>query len=72
MFPIDENQEMCDKVILENGDMLKFVSHCYKNKKMYNNAVDNYAHTVELIPDKTKPWILTLLSNNLLLIYIIQ
>ena len=54
MFPIDENQEMCDKVILENGDMLKFVSHCYKNKKMYNNTVDNYAHTVELIPDKTK------------------
>ena len=61
MFPIDENQEMCDKVILENGDMLKFVSHCYKNKKMYNNAVDNYAHAAEFIPDKIKLSILTLL-----------
>ena len=33
MFPIDKNQEMCDKAVLENGDMLKFVSDCYKNKK---------------------------------------
>ena len=61
MFPIDKNQEMCDKAVLENGDMLKFVSDCYKNKKMYNSAVDNYAHAVEFIPDKTKLSILTLL-----------
>ena len=34
---------MCDKVILENGGKLTFVPDCYKNQKMCNKAVDNYA-----------------------------
>ena len=29
-----ETQQMCDKVILENGGTLKSVPDCYKNKKM--------------------------------------
>ena len=33
-----KTQEMYDKVILENGVALIFVSNCYKNKKMCNKA----------------------------------
>ena len=29
-----ETQQMCDKVILENGGTLKSVPDCYKNQKM--------------------------------------
>ena len=29
-----ETQQMCGKVILENGGTLKSVPDCYKNKKM--------------------------------------
>ena len=34
---------MCDKAILENEVTFMFVSECYKNQKMCNKAVDNYA-----------------------------
>ena len=40
---------MCDKVILENGGMM-FVCDCYKNQKMINKAVDNYALALEFVP----------------------
>ena len=40
---------MCDKVILENNGTLKSVPDCYKNKKMYNQAVNNYAHALEFV-----------------------
>ena len=33
---------MCDKVILENGEMLRFVPDCYKSFKKCGKAVDNY------------------------------
>ena len=35
---------MCDKVILENGGILKFISDCCKNRKMCDRAIDNYAY----------------------------
>ena len=45
---------MCDKVILENGGLIKFVADCYKNEKMCNKAINNYAHTLEFVPDYHK------------------
>ena len=42
---------MCDKAVLENGGMLKTVPDCYKNKKIRNKAVDNYARALEFVPD---------------------
>ena len=42
---------MCDKVILENSGMLMFVPNYYKNQKMCNNSVDNYAHALEFVLD---------------------
>ena len=42
---------MCDKVILKTGGTLLFVLDCYKNRKMYNRAVDIYAHALECVPD---------------------
>ena len=42
---------MCDKAILENGVMLKSISDCYKNQRMFNKPVDNYAHALEFVPD---------------------
>ena len=33
---------MCDKVILENGGMLRFIPDCYKTKKTSEKAVDYY------------------------------
>ena len=35
---------MCDKNILENGGTLMFVQNFYKNQKVCNKAVNNYAH----------------------------
>ena len=46
-----KTQEMCDKVILENGEMLMFVSDCYKNQKLCNKAVETYRHALEFVPD---------------------
>ena len=36
-----KTQEMCDKVILENGRTLMVVLNCYKNERMCNEGVDN-------------------------------
>ena len=41
---------MCDKMILENGGMLKFITDCYKNHKMCNKAVYNYSYVLEFVP----------------------
>ena len=43
------NQETCDKAaILENGGaLLKYLSYCYKNKKMSKKAV-KYANALNL------------------------
>ena len=41
-----ETQELCGKTIVENSGMLMFFPECYKNKKMRNKAVDNYAHVL--------------------------
>ena len=42
---------MCDKAIRENGEILKFVSNCYKNQEMCNEAIDNYPHALEFVPE---------------------
>ena len=42
--------KMCDKVVLENGGISRFILECYKNKKMCDKAVDNYSHTLEFFP----------------------
>ena len=34
-------QEMCDKVVLENDEVLSFIPDCYKNQKLCCKAVDN-------------------------------
>ena len=34
-----ETQQMCDKVILENGETLKYVPDCYKNQEMCNKLL---------------------------------
>ena len=36
-----KTQEMCDKVILENGRTLMVVLNCCKNERMCNEGVDN-------------------------------
>ena len=36
------------KVVLENAG--KFIPDCYKNQKMCNKAVDNYAYALEFVP----------------------
>ena len=41
---------MWDKMILENGGMLKFITDCYKNHKMCNKAVYNYSYVLEFVP----------------------
>ena len=41
---------MCDKVILENDAILKFLPDCYKNQEKCNKAVDNYLHVLENVP----------------------
>ena len=46
-----ENQQMCDKPVLENGGALKCVSDCYKKQEICNKAVDNYPHALEFVPD---------------------
>ena len=42
---------MCEKVITENGEMLGFFPDCYKNKKMFDKAVDNYSHALRFVHD---------------------
>ena len=47
-------QEICDRVILENGGTLMFIPDFYKNKKMCNKAIDDYPHALELFSDCLK------------------
>ena len=56
-----------DKVIPENDGTLRFVPHDYKNQKMFNKAVDNYAHALEFPPSVIRLFILILLQYNLFL-----
>ena len=42
---------MCDKTVVENSGILKFVPDTYKNHKMCNQAVDNYEDALEYPPD---------------------
>ena len=42
---------MCDKVTVKSVGTFKFVPDSYKNQKMYNKAVDDYAHTFEFVPN---------------------
>ena len=44
-------QKMWGKAILEHGETLKSIRNCYKNQKMCNKAVDNYARAIEFVPD---------------------
>ena len=46
--------EICDKVILENGGMLKCVPDCCKSQKLCDKAVDYYSHVLEFVPDCLK------------------
>ena len=46
-----KNQETCDKVILENGEMLMFIPDCYKNQKIVNKIVDYYSYALEFLAD---------------------
>ena len=34
-----KSQAICDKVILENGGMLRPIPDCYKNQKMFLNLL---------------------------------
>ena len=57
---------------IENGGMLGFIPDCYKDQKMFNNAVDNYFHALRLANDcyKSRKYlllILILLQYNLFL-----
>ena len=45
---------MCNEVIIENGGTLGFVSDCYKDRKMFVKAVDNYSHASKFLPDCCK------------------
>ena len=48
-------QELCDKVILENGGMLPtFICDCYKYQKMCYKVFDNFADELEFVPDSYK------------------
>ena len=41
-----KTQEIYDKVIAENGGMLKFVPDCYKNEQLCNKAVGSYTYAL--------------------------
>ena len=55
-----KTQQMCDKVILENGGTLK--SDCYKNQEMCNKAINDYSHALEFVPEcyKTQKFMMKL------------
>ena len=42
---------MCDEAILENGGTLESAPDYYKNQKISNRALDNFAHPLECTPD---------------------
>ena len=39
-----KTREMCDKVILEKGAILKFTLDCYENHEICDSALDSYAY----------------------------
>ena len=41
-----KTQEIYDKVIAENGGMLKFVPDCYINEQLCNKAVGSYTYAL--------------------------
>ena len=51
VFDEFQTQEICDKVILENGRMLKFILDKYKNQKLCYKAPNNNFHVLKLAPD---------------------
>ena len=57
-----KTQQICDKVILENGGTLKCVSYCYKNQEICIRAVENYPHALEFVPEcyKLKEYVIKL------------
>ena len=48
MYVLDQykTQEICNKVILENDRLLRFIPDCNKNKKMSYKTVVNYFHDI--------------------------
>ena len=38
------------KAILENAGTSKYVSDYYKNQEISNNAIEDYLHQLELVP----------------------
>ena len=69
-----QNQQICDKAILENGGTLESAPDCYKNQQMCDKSVSNNPHALVVFPDcymtqkcVTKLSILILLQYNLLL-----
>ena len=48
-----KTREMCDKVILENGEKLMFLKYYWllQNQKLCNKAVDNYPCVLEFVSD---------------------
>ena len=52
----------------QNGAMLKFVPDCYKNQRMCNKAVNNYAHALQFVPNwlRRKKCVIKLLIQVLL------
>ena len=46
-----KTQEMCDKVSLENDEILKSVPNSCKNQKIYDKSVKNYFHALEFVPE---------------------
>ena len=51
---------------VKNGETLMFIPDCFKNKKMYNKATNNYAHILEFVYDCNKT---QKLCNNVVDIY---
>ena len=45
---------MCDKVNLENNEMLEFIFDCYRDKNMPNKAVNAYPSAIQFVLDQFK------------------
>ena len=55
MFLFDVRlKQMCDKVVLENCEMLMFIPDRYNDQCMCNKAVDNYAHALGSVHNSFK------------------
>ena len=69
----DKTQEMCHKIIVEDGGPLEFCPDCYNNQKMHNRAVDNYTHALEFVPNcyKTQKMCNRVVDTYVLLCFIL-